>query len=423
MKMSQKALAAMVAQVAGLTKSDAEGTALLQQIRGAPTDRSAPFSGALVLGRNIVLLEKSDDPKVVEMQTMNDDLLILKKLLAKADEPVRIQDTRLYKRAMRSELGKAMAAGTSGSGSDWVPTLFSAEMIDLIRLQLKVVALFAHVPMPSNPFKLPLLSSDGTAYLIDEETADSGTKATASTPGTGAATLTAKKIAARHLFSTEVTEDSIVPVLPMLRNNVARVISQSWEKAVIDGSTATWDSGVGSTDVRKAFDGLRYYATTVLSQTKDLSTFNIANVRAIRALLVEFGVDPDSLAWIAGPRVYQKHLIGLDEVSTVDKYGDKAVILTGELAKLDGIPVIVSGQMAENLNANGRYDASVTSKGILLLVNRNAFVVGDRRQITLKTDELIETDQTVLVATQRAAFQRVWTSGTVVAAGTNIDIS
>lgn len=410
-------------RVAALSKKSVDTAAAMQAIRAALATRSTSFTGGAMLGRDAVLLEKSEDPKIVALQKQSDELLIMRVLLAKADVPVDIRSTRYYQRLMKSELGKAMAAATSGSGSDWVPTQFSADMIDLIRLQLKVAALFEKIDMPTDPYKLPLLTSDAQAYLVSEETADAGTNITASTPGTGGATLTAKKLAARSLFSAEVEEDSIIPILPMLRTNVARVIANAWEKAIIDGSTATWDSGVGSTDVRKAFDGLRYYATTVLAKTVDCSTFNEEKLRAVRALMVEYGVDPGRLAWICGPKVYQKRVLNLDDVTTKDKYGDKAVVITGELAKLDGIPMIVSGQMAENLNANGVYDASVTSKGVILLVNRDAFVLGDRRRITIKTDDLIQTDQTVLVATQRAAFERVWTTGTVVAAGRNIDIS
>jgi len=52
-------------------------------------------------------------------------------------------------------------------------------------------------------------------------------------------------------------------------------------------------------------------------------------------------------------------------VRTVDKYGQFATVLNGELGKIDGIPVIVSEKIRENLNASGVYDGTTTTKTLL----------------------------------------------------------
>jgi HK97 family phage major capsid protein len=140
----------------------------------------------------------------------------------------------------------------------------------------------------------------------------------------------------------------------------------------------------------------------------------------------KYGVNPTKLALIVGISGYIQ-LLGVKDssgnpmVTTIDKYGPNATIVTGELAKFDGMPVIVSEYIQENLNATGVYDGTTTTKTIMLMVYRDACIIGDRRSFTLKTDEDIETDQTLLVATQRMDFQpRLVTTEKFIGLGYNL---
>jgi len=392
---------------------------LLKELRKSLAQRQTSYSdGELGIPGSNLLMEKSDDPKIRKLQETSDKIYLLSKILG-----VDPRSTKLYHQVMGSELGKAMDTATASEGLEWVPTAFTADLIDKVRLSLRVAALFTTIPQPTNPYKVPVVASDATGFLIPEETADSGTAIAASTPGTSNVTLSAQKLAARVLFSEELTEDSIVPVLPFVRNNVARALGDAMESAILSGDlTATHqDSDVtASTDARKAYEGLRFLALTgITGVSTDLSTFNIANIRAIRRSIGIFGVDPNDLAWICGAKIYNR-LLALTEVTTVDQFGPGATILQGELAKLDGIPIIVSGKAREDLNASGVFDGTTTNKGTLILVHRPSFLIGDRRQVTTKTKEEIEFDQTMLVSTMRQSFKRVFaTTEPMVAIGFN----
>jgi HK97 family phage major capsid protein len=216
----------------------------------------------------------------------------------------------------------------------------------------------------------------------------------------------------------------VVAILPLLRDKIVNALAEAQENATINGDTAGThqDSDVtASTDTRKAWDGYRKLA---LSAAKvDCATFNKTNLRAIRTAMAKYGVNPNNLAWVAGVNVYNK-MLGLDEVVTLDKYGPSATLLTGELGKFDGIPIVVSEFMREDLNASGVYDGVTTDKTALALVYRPAFLYGDRRNITLRVSQelYMETDQDVAIATQRLDFQPVQdaTSETIVGLGYNI---
>jgi HK97 family phage major capsid protein len=262
--------------------------------------------------------------------------------------------------------------------------------------------------MPTNPYDVPVVSSDAIAKLVSESSIDSASKFTASTPATRKLRLSAQKIVTRTVFSEEATEDMVTPVLPWLKDNLAITMARSFENALINGdisSVVHMDADSNSSDdVRKAYDGIRRIAKFGgAGIDMGSSNFTTANLRAVRALLGKYGVDPKSLVWLVGPKAYQK-LLGLAEVITMEKYGTAATIVTGELARIDGIPVVVSEFIREDLNATGYYDSTTATKSEAVLCWTPAFWIGDRRLMTLKTFEDIQVDQTILVTTMRAAL-------------------
>lgn len=368
-----------------------------------------------------MVINKSMDPKIRELQSFNDDVYIISKMLR-----VHPTQTKTWKKnqAAVGELRKAVNVATTTQGGNWVPTELSADVIDKFRLALKVGALFKRIQMPTNPYDVPVVSADATPYLVSESTSDSASKFTASTPATRKLRLTAQKLMTRTVFSEEATEDMVTPVLPWLKDNLAISMARGFETALINGDITSVvhmdaDSNT-STDVRKSYDGLRRVAK-MLGTVTDLGTLNIANMRAVRATMGKYGVDPKSLCWLVSPKTYQK-LLGFAEVITMEKYGSAATIVTGELAKIDGIPIIVSEFVREDLNATGYYDSTTTTKTVAVLVWTPGFWIGDRRLMTLKTFEDIQVDQTILVTTMRAAFGTPYdpTTEQVSAVGYNI---
>ena len=356
-----------------------------------------------------------------ELQRRADDIYLASKLLRRDPRSLKMWSEFAQE---ASALRKAMDTATDDEGLEWIPMGFSAELIRKVKLALKVAALHGRIAIPTNPFKLPIDGADAIAYLFAESTSDTSTKITASTPGTKNVTFDAVKLACRVLVSTELEEDSVVAILPLLRDKIVQALAEAQENATINGDTAgTHQDGdvTSASDVRKAWNGYRKLA--LAAAKVNLSTFNITTLRSIRTAMGKYGVNPNNLAWVAGISVFNK-MLGLAEVLTADKYGANATILTGELAKLDGIPVIVSEFIRQDLNASGVYDGVTATKTILPLVYRPAFLYGDRRSITLRVSQelYMETDQDVAIATQRLDFQPVQDAVTepVVGLGYNI---
>lgn len=431
-----KALEDMKQTVADLKKAKEDGdranetkiaaiqSDLDEKMKGFEAKRKGRFSGAeededrlnyeYRKSGSIDLLvnSKSVSEQIVELQKANDNILVVSQVLGLAPNETKIYQDYV---GVNPLLKTAMNTGVSGDGSEWIPAGYSPRLFDKIRLELKVAALHETINMPTAVYQPPVVTSDATAYLVAErtgadDTLTSGNRIPASNPGTGNFTLTARKLAGRVVFSEELTEDSIVPVLPLVNRQIVRSIANAVENCVINGDTTGthMDSDVtSSSDARKAWKGYRKLA---LSGAKvDIGTFNGDAMLSIRKKMGKYGVSPANLCWVCGISGFSQLLNLKDSsgnvlVTTVDKYGAGATIHAGELGRLWGSPIIVSEYIRENLNASGVYDATTTTKTEILCVYTPGFLIGDRRTLKIKTAEEITTDQTVLVATVRKAF-------------------
>lgn len=340
--------------------------------------------------------------KEMEFQKKADDLYLLGVLLK-----VNPRQSKLYKEYSKDEeFTKAM---DTVEQADWVPTALSARLQEKIELTLKVAALHDRIPMPTQPYDLPYIAGQTTAYLAGEATEEDSPRIKKSKMSSGKVTFNAKKIAVRVLFTEELTEDSLIPILPLLKKDIIKAVARAIEDATINGDTTAPHQDLDvllSSDARKAWMGYRKIAMSTMDFN---DTLTLAQLRTFRGGMGVYGVDVPDLALVCSIGGYLK-LLEVPEVRTLEKYGPKATVITGELAKIDNIPIIVSEKMRDDLNISGIWDGVTETRTGLVMIHRPAVLFGDRRRITVKTDFDIERDQNILVCTQRLAFSTVFDS-------------
>lgn len=391
----------------------------------APTYTSGQLKSLVKVAR------PAPNSDIEQIQKGNDDLYIAMTALNVRD-PRQSKALMDYTQGQYPALYKAMSTGGSATGAEWIPTGFSSTLVDLVRLELRVAALHDRFMMPTNPYTFPVEGVDLTAYKVAENTGDddAGTPATwipASTPGTANLTFTAKKIGVRSVISTETTEDAVIAALPYVRGKIIQGLANAQENMVINGDVRTSgaiDGVTVGTDQRTTFDGYRRFSQAV-GLTTNISGFTLADIRGLRTKMGKYGVNNNQLAFVVSVTGYNK-LLSLSEVITIDKIGPKATILSGQLGMLDGIPIIVSEYVSDTLDLNG-LNAGTSSKTEVILVRRDLFWFGDRREVTLKSRDIIETDQTALVALQRLDFKPLFPSSNsankLVSIGVNVATS
>jgi len=356
---------------------------------------------------------------VEELQRKNDEL-VLKGAISRALRKEGIQAPRLQEMKawddwtmLTSELSKALDSETSGDGSQWVPTGFSQQLMEMIMLEMQVANLFETFTCPTDPYTWPFQAARAVSQYMAESTATPATAladAARSFYGlspTGNVTFTARKLRALEVYTREWSEDTIGAALPWLYRTLAQAIADGWETAIQNGNVSShFDSDVTASSPNMLVDGLRCYAieTNATYQT-DLGVFDDAALRRMRDAMGVYGVKTRNLAYITSVRGMFRFL-NLPNIQTLDKYGPQAVVLTGEVAKHDNIPIVVSEFARADLNASGVYAAGGTLTSVLL-VNRERWKRGVRPGIGVETDRLIHADQTVIVAFDRGDFKQL----------------
>ena len=104
--------------------------------------------------------------------------------------------------------------------------------------------------------------------------------------------------------------------------------------------------------------------------------------------------------------VYISDILGLTQVATMEKYGPSASVVSGEVARLGGMRVVVPHMLTEDLNASGIYDGTTTTKGQVLICNTDRFQIGVRRGLETEMDKDITRGVHHIVASVREIF---WT--------------
>jgi len=261
---------------------------------------------------------------------------------------------------------------TSANLPNYIPTTFSARVFELLRLQPAVHNLFEKVEMPSDTYKPAIAFSGIAVHGVSEGSAVGLSVVTAPS-----VEFKAKKLAAAVAVTDEVTEDSIVPIVPALQREFAWAFGDALDKVILLGDTTSTD------DLLRLWDGL-------LKKAGNAPATPVFDAQAVREALAAMDlVNPNEMVLIVKPEDYGA-MLGWAEVHTVDKYGVAATIISGELAKIYGIPVVVSPH---------------ANRPVVVL--RRAFAIGWRRGVRIETDRDVLSLRDVIVASLRADFKQI----------------
>ena len=312
----------------------------------------------------------------------------------------------------QANLKAAMDSASAGSGEELVATGEAAALWADINLDTHIANLFTRVDMPTNPFEIPLQLGNVSWYPGVENTASTETALT-----TGRQTMTAYELVAEVPWSLTLDEDAVIAMAGEVRSTLVRNAVEVIDDVLLNADTTTTNninadgatisaSTAGKAHWLVGFDGLAHLplVDNTGQGNNHSAGANADMFNEARGLLGKYGVRPSELAYIADVGTYIKSL-GIDEFRTLDKLGPQATLLNGQLAQVDGIPVIVSEQLAAS-DADGKVTdgGSANNKGRLLIVNRTQWRLGFRRELMIETARDIQKRQNIMVVSMRLAF-------------------
>ena len=281
--------------------------------------------------------------------------------------------------------------------------------------------------MPTNPWKLSVQKAVTEAKIAAEKTALTDTNFQTDTID-----FDATKLGEFYCLPEELNEDSAPPILAIARAEVAEAQMRALEQIVINGDDSGThqdnDTDGGAANLAaKMTKGLRKLAldnTANGSVVTFSSAVSTAKLDEMRKVMGKFGINPRDLMYIFSPAGYHQ-AVALDEVTSVEKFGPAATILSGALAAFRGIEVGISEYVRDDLAATGVNTlAGPNDKTTILLVNKTRFYWGRRRPIRVRVQmDLPDQDRWLLASYQRVDFQGHAQSASEVSAVVGIDVT
>ena len=268
----------------------------------------------------------------------------------------------------------------------------SLNMENEVRRRLVVAPTLRSIQMQTNVMTIPVNPEAGVATWV--QNAQFGTAASAGNNATHQLkeiTLNAYKVATNEYVAFEEEEDALLAIMPVIRDAMVRRVARAVDRAMLRGA------GAGADPVK----GLAEY-DAVSAVTLDISNadkLTVARLRAMRRDLGAWGLDPAEMIYIVSTEGYYDLLDDAD-FQTVDKIGSQATLLTGQIGSVANTPVLVSAEFAS---------PAAGEVGAIAFAPMN-FLAGNQRGLRVDTDDLVETQRRVMVASLRTGMTQVTTN-------------
>ena len=345
-------------------------------------------------------------------------------------EPLNIEPSDEFMNAYRSNLPEnylfraddkgniraSMETTTANVGVPLIGAQYLSSMWESAKNEDSIVGAIRSVPMSSPTVHIPIDGDLPQMFLASEQT---GTPATnyiatlSSETKSDRLTVTSQKFTIQEIWSGELDEDSIINWTPYIRERLNMAFATELGSSIYNGDTTNANNGninlddANPDDVMNylAYDGIRHTwlvdnagdgidaggaitAADFLSARSKLGGLAWNGKKAGKNL-THWGKNARELQVIMDWDTYLD-CVALEEVETVDKYGNRATIYSGELASIYGMPIMVpayapltedDGKLSDTLANNTKGQVSIFNpRGMLQTIRRDATVYFDRIQ-------------------------------------------
>jgi HK97 family phage prohead protease/HK97 family phage major capsid protein len=275
-----------------------------------------------------------------------------------------------------------------------------------IQNELVLAPLFREIPMNSANMIIPILPDSGYAEFTGNQTATGSSPHgnlaergdTYGSPYGGVdlteRTLSTKKLISQSYLGNETEEDAIMPILPLIREQMVRSHARAIENAILAGDDA--DGAFGTSGA--SFEGLLHLARNDSDYTQSSTAFasdtvTAAELLSMRKNMGKYGVNPSEVVYIVSQRTYFE-LLEDAEFQDANLVGDMATKLNGEIGQVFGSRVLLCDEFA----------TPAVSKFAAIAVYPRNYVIPRLRGVTIESDYEVANQRRVLVASQRLGF-------------------
>lgn len=308
----------------------------------------------------------------------------------------------------------------AGTGAEWIPDEFKPDLWEGFSIPRQLRQLLPTVSVDRNTVLIPRLNKGGRPFKKGEITSDDPALYQASTVETSQKTINIKGLAVRYIVDDTAMEDSAIALMPSLSRQVSVDLEDAFEDAMLNSDTnaahgddiVNWNirdrwgsTGLGTAaDHRRLFLGMRQAAFDkgTAGAVAAPAALAISDLVTAFGSMGELGVENRYL--VCSPEVLVKHILTLDQVLTVDKFGPSATIVQGQIGSILGTPILMSRFLSADMNASGVYDNNTKTQSGLVIFNTASWYQYERRGIVLENSKDIRSGAVNLVATMRSTM-------------------
>lgn len=380
------------AAVAAVTPTETGAEKLLAEVEKRFQEQ-AESTKSVITGLEAALKEKAQELEAIQKSKMQfvdgkagemsyadkEKAVLLSKMAGKS-----IDSTRLGKQLVEKY-------GAHVPSATWELEV-SLAMENEVRRRLVVAPTMRSIAMQTNVMTIPVNPEAGVATWVQNAQFGSSNSAGGNATHTlKEITLNSYKVATNEYVAFEEEEDALLAIMPVIRDAMVRRVARAVDRAMLRGA------GAGADPVK----GLIEYDTSsaVTLDISDAVKLTVASLRAMRRDLGAWGLDPADIIYIVNTEGYFD-LLDDAAFQTVDKVGPAATILTGQIGTVANSPVLVSAEFA---------DKAAGAAGAICFAPAN-FLVGNQRGLRVDTDDLVETQRRVMVASLRTGMTQVTTN-------------
>jgi len=311
---------------------------------------------------------------------------------------------------------KAMDSTTATAGDELVPTNLAGQLWEDFFLQSKIVSTLQRIAMPTNPFDIPLGLGSVTWRKGGENTAT-----TQSNPSTAKVTLTSTELVTEQAWSYTLDEDAVVAMAPAIRARLAQSGAEAMDAFALNADNTVTSTGNINMDdatppsdsyyISNGQDGIRhqYLVDNTNMGTDQNGALTDAKLLTEMAAMGKYAVDPNKLVIFCDVSTYLNGFLSAasgspgELLTTIDKFGSNALVLTGQLAAFRGVPIVVTASQPLT-ETDGKANVAAGAKGGLSIVNRDMWYIGFRRDLLIEMDKDIQRRQFIVVSSFRQAL-------------------
>ncbi len=302
-------------------------------------------------------------------------------------------DTK-YSRDLMEKAGLDYATNAGGIAQE-----VSSQIEREITLELKLAQAFREITINSSTQVLPILGDSGLAKFgvnaVGAGNLDNNPEVTNNQFNAKQVILKATRLVSSTFMDNNIDEETLVNLMPMLIEGVARAHARSVDNAILNG-TAGGDEGFNGLEAlagSNKVDALDLNA----AGTSDLSVTSVEFLNA-RKLMGKYGMVAGDVAYIVSQARYYDLIADPAFADITDVGSDLATKITGQVGAIYGSPVIVSDQV----EGDGSDEGSVG-----YAVNVKNHVIPRLRGVSVEQDYEVMNQRNVIVASQSLGFNQL----------------